>query len=267
MIKSDPADAADSITANMDLAGPGWRLRVGLTVPVGPTTLRFALPMVQALADAVVDGAVKLAEDRGEKISCRAGCGACCRQLVPITQVEARQVLRLVESHPEPRRSLLHARFAEARRRLLAAGLLEKLQQPAQFVAGEARPFAQAYFGLGIACPFLEDESCSIHPDRPIACREYLVTSPAANCAHPSATTVRRVPFPLEVSKALRRCERGGPDTGSWVPLVLATEWAAAHPEEPPPRPGPEWVRELVTHLTGKEVPAATEDRTGARRI
>jgi Fe-S-cluster containining protein len=34
-------------------------------------------------------------------------------------------------------------------------------------------------------CPFLEDESCSIHPDRPLVCREYLVTSPAELCAGP----------------------------------------------------------------------------------
>ncbi len=44
---------------------------------------------------------------------------------------------------------------------------------------------ARRYFHLGIACPFLEDESCSIHADRPISCREYLVTSPAVNCADP----------------------------------------------------------------------------------
>ena len=39
------------------------------------------------------------------------------------------------------------------------------------------------YFDLQIACPFLENESCSIHVDRPSICREYHVTSPAERCS------------------------------------------------------------------------------------
>jgi hypothetical protein len=41
-----------------------------------------------------------------------------------------------------------------------------------------------------------------------------------------------------------------------WVPLILAPEWADAHPDQTPPRPGPELLKELFEHLTGKEVPA-----------
>jgi hypothetical protein len=55
------------------------------------------------------------------------------------------------------------------------------------------------YFEPAIACPFLEDESCSIHPDRPLACREYLVSSPASACAHPSPESIERVDLPLLV--------------------------------------------------------------------
>ena len=37
-----------------------------------------------------------------------------------------------------------------------------------------------------------------------------------------------------------------------WVPLILAPEWAEAHPDEPPPQPGPELLRELLGHLSGR---------------
>jgi hypothetical protein len=79
------------------------------------------------------------------------------------------------------------------------------------------------------------EESCSIHPDRPAACREDLVTSPAESGAHPTQETVRCVPLPLKVSAALRHCATDGATAGrpsGWVPLILAPEWAAAHPEE-----------------------------------
>jgi hypothetical protein len=35
----------------------------------------------------------------------------------------------------------------------------------------------------------------------------------------------------------------------STVALILAPEWADAHPNEAPPRPGPELLREFLGHL------------------
>jgi Fe-S-cluster containining protein len=103
-----------------------------------------------------------------------------------------------------------------------------------------------------VACPFLEDESCSIHPDRPIACREYLVTSPAENCARPSAETVRMVPLAGTASNAIAHLGEEPPARVRWVPLVLALEWAEAHPDEGPARPAPEILQEFFARLGPK---------------
>jgi Fe-S-cluster containining protein len=108
------------------------------------------------------------------------------------------------------------------------------------------------YFRQGIPCPFLEEESCSIYPDRPIACREYLVTSPPEHCAEPATDAVRGVQLPLKVWTALARFDKVLPSaqTIRWVPLILAPDWAAENPEEADPRPGPELARELFDYLT-----------------
>jgi len=37
------------------------------------------------------------------------------------------------------------------------------------------------------------------------------------------------------------------------VPLALAPEWADAHPESTPPRPGPELLKELLGHLAASD--------------
>jgi Fe-S-cluster containining protein len=213
--------------------------------------------MVHALADRVVDAAVNTVAEQGQQISCKKGCGACCRQLVPIAEVEARQLRDLVEDLPEPRRSLIRTRFADARRRLAGAGLLEKLLAPETWDEGDGRLLGLSYFRLGIACPFLQEESCSIYADRPSACREYLVTSPAENCARPTPETVQCVKMPLKVWTALARFDEVPPTARfiRWVPLILALEWAETHPEEPPPRPGPELLRELFEHLSRKARP------------
>jgi Fe-S-cluster containining protein len=116
------------------------------------------------------------------------------------------------------------------------------------------------YFAQGIPCPFLEEGSCSIYADRPLVCREYLVTSPAANCAQLIPGTVRCVPLPFQPSIAFQRLQDGPQAERSvrWVPLILAPEWAEAHPEEPAARPGPVWMNALVEKIVRKELPLPT---------
>jgi Fe-S-cluster containining protein len=246
----------ESMTANLEMSGPGWRLRAAITVPTGPTRLRQLLPMVKSFTDTVVSRAVQASEDQARPVSCKKGCAACCRQLIPLSRVEARHIAQVVEELPEPRRRQVRARFAGARERLAEAGILDKLQARGQWTDEGTRPMGLAYFRLGIPCPFLEQESCSIYPDRPLACREYLVTSPPENCSQPTAETVHSIKLPLKVSTAVHCCEKDGEQNASlpWIPLILAPEWAAAHAEEGPSLPGPRWVEKLIRALTGKEI-------------
>jgi Fe-S-cluster containining protein len=257
-MSSPSSNATESLTANVDLSIGEYRLQARLTVPAGPTPLRMMLPVLQNFASALVDVAVKSVEDKGKTISCKAGCGACCRQLVPISETEARAIAGLVDLLPEPRRIEIRRRFSDARRRLQESGMYDQLVQHDNWTDDEFRAIGKDYFRLGIPCPFLEDESCSIHPDRPITCREYLVTSPAENCAAPTATSIDCVPLAGKVWTALARFDEvpAGSRYLRWVPLILAPEWATEHTEELPPRPGPEWLNDLFSKLTGREIRA-----------
>lgn len=265
-----PESRAETVTASVTLNLSGTPMQAEITVPTSAFPLRLLMPTFRSLAEAIIDQSVERVKAEGLTISCRSGCGACCRQLVPVSEVEARMIRDMVEEFPEPRRSLVLGRFEEARRRLESAGLLEKLVNPEDFSDEELRPFALDYFAQGIACPFLEDESCSIYEERPIACREYLVTSPVANCSSPNPETIRCVPLAAKASRALSRI---GEDPTKrfipWVPLILALDWAERHPDDLPPRPGPDWLREFFERLTGREIPKApspepADDNTAA---
>ena len=238
------------VSLNVELTIMGTPVKASIPVPTDPVSPRELLPLFRDLAETIVDIGVKAVESQGKKVSCRAGCGACCRQLVPIVEDEARQLHAVIDRLPEPRRSEVRARFAEARLRLEEAGLLDALQHPERFADDELRPVGLRYFHLGIPCPFLNEESCSIYPERPIACREYLVTSCATHCAEPTPETVDCVPLAAKVSTALTRLQLE-PESRfvRWVPLVLAPEWAATHPEEKPPRPGPAVMEEFFQRL------------------
>ncbi|HSK29158.1 MAG TPA: methyltransferase, partial [Candidatus Limnocylindria bacterium] len=83
------------------------------------------------------------------------------------------------------------------------------------------------------------------------------MTSPAENCAKPDQKSVEidLVNVPIKIWPALARLDKTLPPSRfiRWVPLILAPEWADAHPIEPAERPGPEWLRELFDNLTGEK--------------
>lgn len=216
------------------------RLKVGdlqiahpITVPSRPVAATAVLPALQGLVNAVVGAA-----EMGKEISCRKGCGACCRQLVPISRTEGEALLALVEAMPKERRKAVRARFAAAEAAITGAGLADRGTR-------SDREMSVAYFALGVPCPFLEDESCSIHPDRPLVCREYLVTSPAALCAGPAQEGVTPVPVP-KLSLGARPLQDDG---DSWFPLAMLFAWSRRRPASAK-RPGTEWVQRFLRSLT-----------------
>lgn len=245
----------DTITARTTLTIAGERVALDVTVPRGNARPAVLLPILRPLADRIVDIAIRRSEAEGKPISCKAGCGACCRQLVPITATEAVRIEQVVAEMPEPRRSEILARFAAAEELFGRAGLLETLDGPPLRGKENLRQFGLAYFAVGVPCPFLEAESCSIYPERPLSCREYLATTPAERCANPTGETIECVPMPGKPSNALAWAEKPeGVDRPGWVPLVRALAWSARNRQTVPKRPGPMLLKTAFSHLTGDEI-------------
>ncbi len=229
------------------------KLQIEVTVPGNPVRPTQMLPVFQSLTNSIVAVAVKEAEVAGEKISCTKGCGACCRQLVPIAKSEAYHLRDLVAELPAPRRTQIQKQFADAIVQLKESGLYERIAMPENFSVASRQQIGLDYFYQGIACPFLENESCSIHPDRPLACREYLVTSPAENCASPTAANVNCVEISGSVSRAVRNLSDDSSNRGlNWLPLIFALEWAAQNPDQSSAATGPEFLGQVFKHLANK---------------
>jgi Fe-S-cluster containining protein len=239
----DPA-APGRVVGNISLSIDGEAQAFEIAIPGGPVSPDALLPVFQGLVDAVVDAAVRRSEAAGAPISCRAGCGACCRQLVPISELEARALADLVARMPEAVRGEVQARFAGAGEALQASGLRETLDRAYRGGDEDLVELGLAYFRLGVPCPFLRDEACAIHPDRPLACREFLVTSPAAHCADPSPETVRVV----EMTRLSRRVDAVSRQAtqGGWVALTDALDFAVRAPAGAAERSGPEILHGVV---------------------
>jgi Fe-S-cluster containining protein len=247
--------AGDTVRATFSVPVAGAFLRASAQLPTGRTTLTQLLPIVQNIENAIIARVDEEARAAGSPISCRAGCGACCRQMVPVSLFEAEALMDWLRSLPEERQKELRQRFHRALSALRDAGLVDKILDT-EWVLDEmgTTQLAVDYFHAYVACPFLENEKCSIHPIRPLACREYLVTSPPELCRDPSVHDVNGVMLPLKLSRVLYSFgQEMEQDPRGWIPLVFLLAWgkSGSKPGEYVAGSGEEVLRRFLEKVAG----------------
>ncbi len=216
---------------------PAGRLTTVLDVPTGFVPITAIVPVTRRLGEEAMQLEEQHAREMGDSISCRMGCAACCRMMVPVSTPEAFALREYVEQLPSGRSAPIHQRIADAKARLISNGLLDQLQAIADserpIPDAELDPINRAYYGLRLPCPFLENEMCSIYEARPAACRELLVTSPASLCDNIADNPVRALPVPARIGTVLGLVWSSLTSTPPrLIPLPLALDWAGQHREE-----------------------------------
>lgn len=245
---------SDWITGSVRIILDGEPMEMQMTVPAKSVKPQRMLPVFQLMTNSFVEISETAVENAGGKVSCQKSCAACCRQAVPLAEIETYQIAELVEEMPEPRRSKIKNQFEKAWHHFSDTGWLGRLDNCINLSDEERMKVILEYFHENIPCPFLEDENCSIHAARPLACREYLVTSPAENCSHLSAENVRMVELPIKPSETVRKITNSDRLNKSvnFVPLILALEWANRNADEFPEKTGEHWMAEFFNHLNEK---------------
>jgi Fe-S-cluster containining protein len=245
------------ITGEIKISIGGVPLEMKLTVPAKPVKPQRMLPIFQQMANSFVEMGVADVTDAGGKISCQKGCAACCRQPIPLAEIEAYRLVELIEALPEPRRSEIKSRFDKACRHFHEIGWFEKLDRCALLPKAEREKIVLEYFYEGVECPFLEAGACSIYDERPVACREYLVTSPAENCSQPEPETVRMVGLRIKSAETLRELgeSRNLNRIVNFLPLILALKWTEIHADEFPEKTGERWMADFFQKLTNSQIP------------
>lgn len=217
----------------VQLTHRGQPINLSISFPPSPATIPQMLPALRQATDHLIQEAIRLSEQQGNPISCRKGCNHCCKQVVPLAPAEARALSALVDSLPPARRSVIRRRFAATITNLNESGLAADLRDRAYWEKSDFRDVGLRYLAQDISCPFLEAGLCSIYADRPIACREFMVTTPADNCRHPTPQTVKTVDIPAGPTwHAVARLEQLEQDAPlQWVPLILALEYTGEYAE------------------------------------
>lgn len=219
---------------NLDIQTPAGDLTASVSVPTGFIPITDILPLMRSLGEQAHQLEIDRTTQTGATISCQKGCAACCRMMIPIAPPEAFALLSVVEALPSPKKERLLERFQTAQKTLREAGLEDGLQRLAfsedQSTDEELEPLNRAYYALRMPCPFLENEMCSIYEQRPSACREMLVTSPAELCQDVIQNHVTLIPAPFLIGTVLSKlwadCYQG---PIRLIPITFALDWAKAH--------------------------------------
>jgi len=175
---------------------------------------------------------------------------------------------QLIAGLDEAHRTRVLARFGEAILRLRESGMLRRLEELSTLSKAEREELATDYFRLGIPCPFLEEESCSIHSIRPVVCRQYLVTSAPVHCANPSLRNIAPVPLAANVFGALTGVEAAESNPPQSVPLILAL--TASVGKDDSKKTVPAWMGlllEQIRKIREERIAAGKEPDTGAKSM
>ena len=221
----------------ISLQTPIGEVSTAVGVPTSFVPVTAILPLMRSLGEEAQTLELGHVRQGGHTVSCHKGCAACCRMLVPISAPEAFALAQSLDRLAPPERERLLSKIDVAQQQLARDGILTQLSALAESpdpVSDEAiEPLNRAYYALRMPCPFLDNEVCSIYDDRPAACRELAVTSPATDCQDMTNQTIRPVPVAVRMSTALSLlwADLTG-TTPRLIPLPLAVDWAKRHHAE-----------------------------------
>jgi Fe-S-cluster containining protein len=250
MQTQDPIPTVERLNLSVDT--PLGSITIPVEVPTALIPVTAIVPLARHLSSQAQTFESQQAVSAGNTISCTKGCAACCRMLVPVSVPEAFLLYDLSQSLPPAEAERLNRQRQNTRVTLERGHLWTQLMEIAEWSTPlsdeQLDPINRDYFGLHVPCLFLENECCSIYDDRPSACRELHVTSPAEWCQEFDRKPVTPLPVMLRGSTILgllwAELTNQPPRL---IPLPVALDWAERHAHERAvARHGPALVESLM---------------------
>jgi Fe-S-cluster containining protein len=213
------------------------QITTAVEVPTGFVPVTAIVPLIRRFGEEAQALEVGRSTEAGKTPSCRKGCAACCRMLVPLSAPEAFALRDWVRARPTDQQDRIAARFAETKAQLLSHGIWQRLSElcndPEQSNDDALEVMNREYYALGMPCPFLEEEVCAIYEERPAACRELLVSSPPERCDDLINNPVDPISAPILVSTVLGLLwQELTKSPTRLIPLPVALDWARDHEQE-----------------------------------
>jgi Fe-S-cluster containining protein len=204
---------------------PKLNKSIELTIPDKLVCIAEIVPFVHFIADQIVKTAI---DHSSLPITCGKGCGVCCNQLVPLSIPEVFFIVEQLRVMPPQERFPILSRFDVTEKQLIASNFIQTLRTIDQI--RNDRTIAEHYFNMNIQCPFLDEQSCTIHPWRPVVCREFNALSEPKLCADPFNNKISSISYIQRPSSILAKLFSMITDTApTLIPMPLLFESFEQH--------------------------------------
>jgi Fe-S-cluster containining protein len=204
---------------------PELNKSIDITIPDKLVRIAEIVPFVHFIADQIVKTAI---DHSLLPVTCEKGCGVCCNQLVPLSIPELFFIVEQLRVMPSQERFPILSRFDVIEKQLITSNFIETLRTIDQ--TRNDRTIAEHYFHLNFQCPFLKEQACTIHPWRPVVCREFNSLSDPKLCFDPFSYKISSISYIQRPSSILAKLFSIITDTApTLIPMPLLFESFEQH--------------------------------------
>jgi len=189
-VLDDPEQSGDNCNSDgeivsFDLSVADKKVPFRISITAKRAKLADIVPPARTIADKLILAFLETLAQNGQSISCRKGCSACCRYLIPLSVPEIFRFREELLAMPKDKGSRILKSCAVAAKRILDESS-ESLD--ADIITknnlDQTDHLSKWYAGLKLPCPFLSEGLCELYEQRPLACRQHIVTGSSFFC-HP----------------------------------------------------------------------------------
>jgi len=201
-IVSNNFRGAEVVSFELDIFDKVLRFDIGVTNK--QARLSDIVPLARTISSRVAVAVLDTLNESGQIVPCCKGCSACCEYLIPLSIPEVFRLHEELLTMPVDRGGRYLAACLEKAETILGKGSGEfGAKEQVKYGQFQKEQLSQWYSGLKIACPFLSDGICSLYSQRPMACREHIITGSAFFCSNNVADEPAVFRMPVSVLDCL----------------------------------------------------------------
>lgn len=188
----------EAICFTLDVADKVVDFRINATTK--EATLADIVPLARTISSKLAIAFLDTLGKDGRIVACCKGCSACCNYLIPLSVPEAFRLRQELLLQPEDDLNRILQSCLDTTQSML------DIRPPAfssQSGQSQIDRISKWYSGFKLACPFLSDGLCVSYEQRPLACREHIVTGSSFFCQPDHGGAPDVATMPVSVLEAL----------------------------------------------------------------
>lgn len=190
------------VELEIDILGKAVYFRIGIAD--NQARLSDIVPLARTISTKQALTVLDSLSMNGQSVPCCKGCSACCNYLIPLSVPEVfclREELLAMSADYSNR--ILQSCLDTAKRLLDNKPPIFSSKTSSKSARSRIGRIGKWYAGLKLACPFLSDRLCILYEQRPIACREHIVTGSSVSCKIGQRGEPNVVPIPVSILEAV----------------------------------------------------------------